>query len=117
MSLLPPCKSSLDMHVTDANYQTYVWLHAHERHPDQPKIEDSGWRYDKKGELELDWVKDHIMPLDLIEILSRTSNYDIEACENDEAYANDETIRQQSPIGSTPVLNMARVMLLLPICL
>lgn len=93
ISLLPPCKSSLDIHVTDANYQTYVWLSAHERHPDQPKIEDSGWRYDKKEELKLDWAKDHIMPLDLIEILSRTSNNDKEAYENDEA-----EIRQQIPI-------------------
>ena len=99
------------MNIRDANYQTYVWLHAHERHPDQPKIEDSGLKYDKKGELELDWVKDHIMPLDLIEILSRTSNTDIEAYENDEA-----GIRQQIPIVP-PDLNMSRVMLLLPICL
>ena len=52
------------------------------------------------------------MPLDLIEILSRTSNNDIEAYENDEA-----EIRQQIPIGSIPDLNIARVMLLLHICL
>ena len=86
MSLLPPCKSSLDMHVRRANYQAYVWLHAHENYPDLPKIEESGWRFNERGQIDYDWVKEQIVPQELVEILSRTDNDDdsVEADDSDE---------------------------------
>jgi len=36
LSLLPPCQSSLQMHVRRANYVAYMWKQAHSAHPEIP---------------------------------------------------------------------------------
>ena len=30
MSLLPPCRSALEMHIRRVNYQVFIWVRAHE---------------------------------------------------------------------------------------
>ena len=68
MSLLPPCRSALEMHVRRVNYQVFVWIHSHENNPDLPNLDINGWN--KDGEkIEYDWVKDTlIVPAQLIDI-------------------------------------------------
>ena len=44
MSLLPPCRSALEMHIKRVNYQTFVWIHAHENSPELPSVQDNGWK-------------------------------------------------------------------------
>ena len=39
LSLLPPCRASLEMHAHRANYQAFIWCHTHEQFPDVPDSE------------------------------------------------------------------------------
>ena len=57
MSLLPPCKSSLEMHIKCVNYQVYVWLHAHKKFPNLSRVEESGWNINPKDNIEYEWLK------------------------------------------------------------
>ena len=69
MSLLPPCRTALEMHIRRVNYQVFIWVHAHENYPDLSDIEESGWKL-SGGQIEYDWVKGNlIVPEHLIDIL------------------------------------------------
>ena len=45
LSFLPQFKATLNTHTRRANYQTYIWLHAHERYPCMPDVQNSGWKH------------------------------------------------------------------------
>ena len=89
MSLLPPCRSALEMHVGRVSYQVFVWIHSHENNPDLPNLDKSGWKIDG-DEIEQDWVKDNlIVPAHLIDILYDQNNageadQDLDDDDNDE---------------------------------
>lgn len=68
MSLLPPCRASLEMHVRRVNYQLYVWLHSHENYPQLPDLEKSGWKLGPVG-IEYNWTSGNIVPQELVDIL------------------------------------------------
>ena len=38
MSLLPPCRDSLEVHILCVNYQSYIWCHADDKQPDLPDL-------------------------------------------------------------------------------
>lgn len=75
MSLLPPCRGSLEMHSRRVSYQTYIWLHAVDNRPDLPDIRESGWKEGENG-IEFEWTSGAIVPEELIDILcaSETDN-------------------------------------------
>lgn len=56
LSLLPPCKTSLENHIRRVNYQCYIWNHAHVAHPSTPTPVGHGWKLEN-GELKFDWIK------------------------------------------------------------
>jgi len=48
LSLLPPCRSSLEMHTLRANYVAYTWKQANVTHPDIPSPLGLGWTSDNE---------------------------------------------------------------------
>ena len=85
MSLLPPCRSALEMHIRRVNYQVYIWVHAHENNPDLPDIEDSGWKLSSE-EIEYDWVKGSlVVPEQLVDILCNQNIVGDDDLEDDSA--------------------------------
>ena len=46
LSLLPPCRDSLSMHIRRANYQALVWNSAQDCFPDIPEPIGHGWAID-----------------------------------------------------------------------
>lgn len=68
MSLLPPCRESLKMHVRRANYQALIWYHADKAVPDIPPAEGNGWKV-VDGKLEYTWAEGELMPKELVEVL------------------------------------------------
>ena len=68
-SLLPPCRSALEMHIRRVNYQVFIWVHAHENSPELPNMQDSGWKL-SGGDIEYQWTEGNlIVPHQLVEIL------------------------------------------------
>ena len=82
MSLLPPCKATLNMHTRRANYQTYVWVHAHEAYPDTPDLQKSGWKLGTDG-IEHVWTKEGFVPIELADILCSWVTEDVPDDEDD----------------------------------
>ena len=68
MSLLPPCRDSLEVHILCVNYQSYIWCHADDKQPDLPDLEVSGWKVGTEG-IEYEWTSGDIVPQELIDIL------------------------------------------------
>ncbi|MES9950704.1 MAG: hypothetical protein ABW118_17235 [Candidatus Thiodiazotropha sp.] len=73
LSLLPPCRASLEMHVQRANHQAFVWCHAHEQFPNVPNPEGHGWKVDEDGSFDFEWTRGEIVPPALIDILCETT--------------------------------------------
>ena len=44
LSLLPPCRSSLQLHIDRANYQTYIWKQSLNAYPELPSPLENGWK-------------------------------------------------------------------------
>ena len=61
LSLLPPSRSSLVMHLQRANYQVMVWKKAHVQFPTTPSPIGHGWKLDE-GQLVIDWCQGDILP-------------------------------------------------------
>ena len=82
LSLLPPCRKSLELHVLRANYVTYIWKHAHVANPPELTVDNKspsaigrGWEFDTDGGLSIQWTyEDHIMPLELADVLAGSTD-------------------------------------------
>ena len=79
LSLLPPCRASLRMHIKRANYQALVWNTAHDNFPDIPSPFGHGWTKDEHGSLEYQWTEGDILPQELADIVS-----DYASCDDDD---------------------------------
>ena len=68
ISLLPPCHSSLLLHIKRSNYQTAIWRRSLEpqHHLSKPNLH--GWVQGVDG-LEFQWTHQEMMPQDLVSIL------------------------------------------------
>jgi hypothetical protein len=55
MSLLPPCKAALQIHVKRANYQALIWYQADQAIQRVPKPDRNGWET-KNGKLTIKWT-------------------------------------------------------------
>lgn len=85
LSLLPPCKASLDMHIKRANYQSFIWKKAHIGFVSMPLPMAHGWQM-KDNELECTWSEDdNILPQELVDLLGKKENVDTDddAAEDD----------------------------------
>ena len=69
LSLLPPCRASLEMHTCRANYQAFIWGHAHKQFPNVPSPEGYDWKIDEEGSIDYEWKSSFIVPQELIDIL------------------------------------------------
>jgi hypothetical protein len=74
LSLLPPCQSSLRMHSLRANYQAYIWKHAHIASVSVPAslgLAGCGWKRNSSDSgLEIDWTFGDIMPNEVADVLA-----------------------------------------------
>ena len=92
LSLLPPCRASLEMHAQRANYQTFIWCHAHEQFPNIPSPEGHGWKIDDEGSFDFEWTGGNIVPQELIDILYNDSTGGAEEEEDEDLAAEAETM-------------------------
>ena len=60
MSLLPPHRDSIVMHVRCVKYQLYIWRHVHVYSVDLPDIDDSEWKV-WRGEMQYEWTSGAIV--------------------------------------------------------
>ena len=68
---LPPCQSSLRLHVSRANYQAAVWKRATEACPDTPSPHGYGWNVNTST-IEFVWLGSRPAPEEVLELLSCT---------------------------------------------
>ena len=64
LSLLPPCKSSLQKHINRANFVARIWRHASQSIIDTETPANHGWLED----LSIDWLTEPY-PEDIAELL------------------------------------------------
>lgn len=69
LSLLPPCHSSLRLHVKRATYQTFIWKNAHIADVSFPSPEGYGWKKNSESALEVEWTDGDVLPRQLVDIL------------------------------------------------
>ena len=65
MSLLPPCRDSLRMHIKRANYQALIWYHSRHALPCIPGPSGHGWQI-TEGQLSIKWTENDLMPQELV---------------------------------------------------
>lgn len=68
LSLLPPCKASLENHISRVNYQCYIWNNAHIAKPITPTPVEHGWKLEN-GQLKFDWIKGDPLPHELTDVM------------------------------------------------
>ena len=66
---LPPCQSSLRLHVSRANYQAAIWRRATEACPDIPSPHGHGWSVNSSN-LEFAWLGSRPAAKEVLELLS-----------------------------------------------
>ena len=79
VSLLPPCPSTLWKHCLRANYQAFIWRHAHIAKPNLPPPDGCGWIKDMDGNLQVDWFDGDMMPQDMADIVETVNNVQTES--------------------------------------
>ena len=69
LSLLPPCRTSLAMHIRRVNYQWLVWNNAHLATPTLPEpVNWHGWRL-VGGHIDYQWTDGDVVPVELAGLL------------------------------------------------
>jgi len=92
LSLLPPCRSSLRKHVLRANYQTFLWKHAHIADLCIPSPIGCGWTVGEDDRRMIDWVDDDIIPMKLVDILAEHTDDDEQEVGEDEEIEDDDVV-------------------------
>lgn len=69
LSLLPPCRFSLQMHVARVNYQVLIWNQADVPYPElQKPYQGHGW--DLQGDtLQYKWTQEEMLPKELMDLV------------------------------------------------
>ena len=62
--------------MKQANYQALVRRNALQQYPKIPEPAGNGWKSDSGGNLIIDWCNDHVLPSELIDILSDKNTSD-----------------------------------------
>ena len=68
MSLLPPCRDALHMHIERVNYQTLIWNKSDVPKPGIPLPPGHGWKKTPDG-LEVEWTRGLLMPGELVDVV------------------------------------------------
>jgi hypothetical protein len=112
MSLMPPYKCSLKLHIQRANYVARLWRQSHIPNPTLPTVSESGWCYDAMGNIAITWTSDDIMPQKLIDILANTTAAEAtpaaDARSTDDSTSTDQTgatTDETRPTDATTSLN------------
>ena len=71
---LPPCQSSLRLHLSRANYQAAIWRRATEACPDIPSLHGHGWSVNSSN-LEFVWLGSRPAPEEVLQLLSCNCKY------------------------------------------
>ena len=66
---LPPCKSSLVLHIKRANYQACIWRRALLQKPLIPSPNDHGWTIDEQG-LSIKWLGSSPAPHEILALIN-----------------------------------------------
>ena len=76
ISLLPPCRENLKMHVRRANinYQALIWKKADQATPSILGPDGHGWNTNVEGGLEICWTNANLMPQELADIITGALN-------------------------------------------
>jgi hypothetical protein len=100
LSLLPPCRPTLLKHSLRANYQAFIWRHAHIAFPVLPSPEGLGWIKDSDGNLLIDWVEGDIMPQDAVDIMETDQQLNNSANAEEEAGMQFEVSEEDTEIDN-----------------
>lgn len=84
LSLLPPCSSSLLLHIKRANYQTFIWKQSLSAYPGIPSPEQHGWKIEGR-QLLVNWGN-QMLPQELKDILTNDYRDSDSACEEEESF-------------------------------
>lgn len=68
--LLPPCRSSLELHIRRANYQAGIWRRAITALPDNPSPRGQGWEVTDDGSINIKWLSSKPAPEEVLEMLA-----------------------------------------------
>jgi len=88
ISLLPPCRTSLKKHCQRANYQSYIWKHAHVAQVEMSSPSGCGWKIDNSGKLVIDWIEDPL-PQNLADIMAQDDLQETNGADDYEDIAED----------------------------
>ena len=69
LSILPPCKSSLMLHIERANYVARIWKTASTSMVRPPEVSEHGW----SNSAEIQWI-DESYPTDITTLLLRDTD-------------------------------------------
>jgi len=69
LCMLPPCRSSLQMHCMRSNYVAYTCKTAHVPFQNLQSPAGIGWIVGSGGELEIQWTSGRILPQQLADVL------------------------------------------------
>ena len=72
ISLLPPSRESLRMHIRRDNYQTLIWKKSRGPNTKYPPAgpDRHGWTIDNNGQLEIFWTAGNLMPQELADVIA-----------------------------------------------
>ena len=101
LSLLPPFRDSLHMHILKCNYEVLIWKSAAEPYPKIPSPIGIGWKMDD-DKLIIQWNNEEILPPKLIEIFSAEPEHvssDDEEIEDIEVNNYDDIIFEEDADG------------------
>lgn len=91
LSLLPPCRDSLEMHIKRANYQAYIWLHADQRYPEVPSPVGHGWKLEDNS-IDYEWTSGYIFPQELVDIMCSGRSTDTQDDDSEEVSTEVESM-------------------------
>ena len=74
LSLLPPCRQTLKIHILRANYVAYVWKTSDIAYQKLPSPIEHGWMKAEDGTLTIEWTRGNVLPQELVDVLSSTSS-------------------------------------------
>jgi hypothetical protein len=89
LSMLPPCRSTLRLHILRANYVSLIWKSSHQPFPNIPSPIGLGWQL-SEGAIAIQWTEGDILPQQLVDILSSKS--DSTEIEEQEDYETDNFV-------------------------
>ena len=87
LCMLPPCRSSLQMHCMRSNYVAFTWKTAYVPFQNLQSPAGIGWIVKASGELEVQWTSGRILPQQLADVLYGTE-VEVSSEETDEFEMN-----------------------------